>query len=303
MASWICTVFEWLRRPNRSDKHRHNHYQAARNARYKTVLPMSSPTLPSKIMLSGPCIAEVERFDGIVHRTRTENLPSVQASARQRLDPLGTLVVCDLETFEQAPNSLNAAHEMGENWVRVKEKKGKRLWQPMTVLSGDALPNPTVHRLPETSLEPFTPVWITWDGPQTLGHRMRGLCKENPFLSDQLDTLSLSDDYQYRSLDIALSCIGLSAAYIPHVLPLKYGTYELMVQTSKLDQLRKVFQTNAYDPFDKESRLVRVHGLKATIDIVVGRCHDMRSQDTWPGAEKWLHDRIIELKDLRDTMY
>ncbi|OJD26845.1 hypothetical protein ACJ73_01766 [Blastomyces percursus] len=161
-------------------------------------------------------------------------------------------------------------------------------------LMEDAPPDPTVHGLPvclSIDVVEVPRLILPGNAPRVIYPRLDILG-----WASNAGQPTPGDDYQYRSLDIVLSCIGFSAANIPHVTPLKYSTYELMVQISKRDLLTEVFQHNAYDPFDKESPLVRVLGLKESVGFVVRCYNNMESQYTWPGVKKWLHDRVIELQ-------
>lgn len=67
----------------------------------------------------------IECYGGIVYGSLTPT-PVVLAQARTCFFPEGVLVYCSLETYEQAPNSMAAAREVGENWDWVKEKYGER---------------------------------------------------------------------------------------------------------------------------------------------------------------------------------
>ena len=70
-------------------------------------------------------ILRIECYGGIAYVSLTGPTPVVLAKDRTCFFPKGVLVYCSLETNEQAPNSMAAAHETGEDWDWVKKKYGK----------------------------------------------------------------------------------------------------------------------------------------------------------------------------------
>lgn len=71
-------------------------------------------------------IVWVEYYSGITYGSLTGRTAVVLAKAQTRFFPNGVPVYCSLKTYEQAPNSMTAVREAGEDWDRVKEKYGEK---------------------------------------------------------------------------------------------------------------------------------------------------------------------------------
>lgn len=71
-------------------------------------------------------IRRIESYGGIAYGSLTGPTPIVLANARTCFHPKGVPVYCSLETYEEAPNSIAAAREIGEDWDWVNEKYGNK---------------------------------------------------------------------------------------------------------------------------------------------------------------------------------
>ncbi|EED22700.1 hypothetical protein TSTA_061880 [Talaromyces stipitatus ATCC 10500] len=140
--------------------------------------------------------------------------------------------------------SLEAYRNTGKEWLD---------WMELTLKAAKSFELQAAHKIADVSPQHFAatkfrclkPLWVVW-GKKTEEGTAEETKELNSFLEDH----------------------GISVADAPHILPLRYGLFEVWFEENRRAELRKLF-SKTYTDFDEDSPLVRFQGYCESLRIVL----------------------------------